>query len=83
MATKHPLKSRSMISSYLIIFIGFLQYSGVISPDQDVKVTIDGSDAPISSPIDKDQVMGIGLAIAGYVGAKGRRGAKDKIGDLI
>ena len=80
---KSPLKSRSMISAYLIIIVGILQYFGIISPEQDVKVTIDGIDAPVSSPVDQNKIMGVGLAVAGYVGAKGRRGAKEGIGELL
>lgn len=79
---KHPLKSKAMIGAYLTIAAGFLQYFGVIGPNQRVDITIDDLNAPPANKQEKD-VVGLGLVGAGILAAKGRRDANRPIGKLL
>ncbi len=86
---KHPLKSRSMIAAYIVIILGLLQFFGLIPQGAEVSmsdpnalVIIDNLGKGAGS--DREgQAKGLGLGVLGYLMAKGRRGAKEGIGDLI
>lgn len=81
--TKHPLKSQSMIASYLVIATGLLRLFGYIGPTENVQLTIDSMDKPVQTVPIEEKAPDLLLIAAGALGIKGRRDAKGPIGKLL